>query len=243
MDGRLSLTVTRDPREMRAAQALRHRVFVGELGGDDSSGDGLERDGFDAGADHLIIRDLGRPDLGVVATLRVAEGMRYTATEFDLSELRASGRRPAEVGRACVHPEYRGGCAGLVLFRGTLAHLTRRRADLLVGTASFHGADPAPHMPALRRLRQEALAPPGFRPVARGAQAVAVDGTAPPAAMRGVPPLIRTYLRAGAWVGDGAWIDAAFNTVDVCIVLDLVGRARPARPDAGRAADRSAAPV
>jgi hypothetical protein len=93
-------------------------------------------------------------------------------------------------------------------------------------------------MPALRRLREIALAPPAFRPVARGAQAVAVTGTAPPDAMRGVPALIKGYVRAGAWVGDGAWIDAAFNTVDICIVTDLarltlpaaLRDARPARP-------------
>ncbi len=38
--------------------------------------------------------------------------------------------------------------------------------------------------------------------------------------MRGVPPLIKAYLRLGGAVGDGAFIDRDFNTIDVCFVLD-----------------------
>ena len=42
--------------------------------------------------------------------------------------------------------------------------------------------------------------------------------------MSGLPPLIKGYLRLGGFVGDGAVIDAQFNTIDVAIVVntDLV---------------------
>ena len=35
-----------------------------------------------------------------------------------------------------------------------------------------------------------------------------------------VPALIKAYLRLGGFVGQGAWIDTAFNTTDVCLILD-----------------------
>ena len=222
----LRLAVTRDPAEIRAALALRHAVFVGEMGAQG----GADADAFDAACDHLVLRDAARPKAGIVATLRVAGGTAYTAQEFDLSRLHATGRRLAETGRACLHSDYRGGIAGLILFRGLLDVLHARGVGVVVGTASLPGADPDRHMPALRRLRQEALAPPDIRPVAHGTGAIAVSGEAPRGAMRDVPALIKTYLRAGAWVGDGAYVDAAFNTVDVCMILDLARVTLPRLP-------------
>ncbi len=218
----LRLVLTRDPDLVAKALALRRAVFVDEMGARADA----EEDGFDATSDHLILHDAARPDAGVVATLRLATGCASTMREFDLSALRASGRALAETGRACLHRDYRGGAVGMVLFRGLLDVLQARGTEVLLGAASFPGADPARHMPALRRLRQEALAPAEICPVAHGPGAVAVSGAAPRSAMREVPALIKTYLRAGAWVGEGAYVDAAFDTVDVCVLLDLA-RATP----------------
>ncbi|WP_179379577.1 GNAT family N-acetyltransferase [Jannaschia marina] len=229
MSNELTLELTREAESVRAAQALRHRVFVEEMGA--AAGDvlGQETDAFDADSDHLVLRDRGRPELGVVATLRVGMGVAYTAQEFDLGLLERSGRRLAEAGRACLHPDYRGGLAGVMLFRGLIGVLRERGVELAVGTASFPEAEVAPHLPALRRLQQEFQAPEALCPTARGAGAVEIEGTAPRAAMAGVPALIKTYLRAGAWVGRGAYVDRAFNTVDVCMVLDLARVRLPER--------------
>lgn len=229
MHGGLTLSLTRDAKDLHAAQRLRHRVFVEELGARPDGNGGLDTDIFDEGADHLVMRDAARPDLDVVATLRVGPGTRYTEREFDVSALRRSGRVLVEAGRACLHAEYRGGLAGMLLFKGLIGVLRDRGAELAVGTASFPGARVEPHLPALRRLQQEALACETIRPVAHGAGAVTVTGTAPRAAMAGVPALIKTYLRAGAWVGAGAYCDRAFNTVDVCIVLDVARLRLPDR--------------
>jgi putative hemolysin len=35
-----------------------------------------------------------------------------------------------------------------------------------------------------------------------------------------MPALIKAYLRLGGFVGDGAYIDHAFNTTDVCLLMD-----------------------
>lgn len=218
--------LTRDPDLVAGALALRRAVFVEELG----AAAGAEEDAFDATCDHLVLRDRAEPGAGIVATLRLSEGADCTEREFDLSALRATGLRIAETGRACLHPAYRGGSAGFFLFRSLLDVLHARDIDVVVGTASFPGADATRHMPALRRLRQEAPAPEGFRPRAHGPGAVDVSGQAPRGAMRDVPTLIKAYLRAGARVGDGAYVDVAFNTVDVCVVLQMSCVTLP-RPD------------
>ncbi|WP_371153345.1 GNAT family N-acetyltransferase [Jannaschia sp. 2305UL9-9] len=222
MQGGLTLSITRNPDDVRAAQRLRHDVFVREMGAARVAPDGAEGDAFDPLCDHMVLRDAAHPDRGVIATSRLSHGVAYTAQEFDLSRLLARGSSVAEVGRTCIHPDYRGGMAGLMMFQGMLDHLRASGVHYLVGTASFAGADPARHMPALRSLRAEALAPADIRPVARGPSAVPIDEEpAQRRDMRSVPPLIKTYLRAGAWVGDGAWCDVVFNTVDVCILLDM----------------------
>ncbi|MEM7642687.1 MAG: GNAT family N-acyltransferase [Pseudomonadota bacterium] len=223
--------VTRDPALVRAAQALRHDVFVAEWGARPGP-PGLETDDFDADADHLVLRDSARPDLGIVATTRIARGARYTQREFEMGPLMRSRRPLAEMGRTCLHPAYRGGTAAFTLLRAALDHVALLGAEVVVGAASFPGADPQMHLPALRRLTQEALAPPALRPVASGPNAIEIAGEAPRSAMQGVPALIKSYIRAGAWVGQGAWRDPAFNTVDICVVLDLDRLRLPPLPQA-----------
>ena len=40
-------------------------------------------------------------------------------------------------------------------------------------------------------------------------------------ALKSLPPLIKAYLRLGAYVGDGAVVDRQFGTTDVLIVLPV----------------------
>lgn len=41
----------------------------------------------------------------------------------------------------------------------------------------------------------------------------------PARAIAALEPIIKGYLRLGAWVGEDAYIDHQFNAVDVCIVM------------------------
>ncbi len=215
--------LARDPGTVREARALRHAVFVTERGAAAGFEAGLEGDAHDADAEHLIVR---APDGAVVATARLGRG--WTAREFDLSALTSRGVVPLELGRACVRADHRGGLAGAALFAAALRGARDMGAVALVGSASFSGSDPAPHRPALRALRAAALAPREWRAVAHGPWAISTKGEAPRSAMAGVPPLIKSYLRAGAWIGEGACVDAAFNAVDVCVVLDMARLRIPA---------------
>lgn len=231
------LRLAQDARDLRGAQRLRYRVFVQELGGDGPLVDhqaGLEQDAFDPLFDHLLLIDPQKnPDdldhvIGAYRLLtsdRVGAGRFYSEDEYDLAPLRASGRRLVELGRSCVHPDHRGGTAMFHLWNGLADYVLERRIEVLFGAASFHGTDIAALAQALSYLHHHHLAPPALRVTARPAHRRAMDIVSPAdldrrAAMAATPALIKAYLRLGGFVGDGAWIDHAFNTTDVCLVMD-----------------------
>jgi len=219
--------------ELRAAQALRYDVFVRELCGGGALVDhdqGLERDAFDPFFDHMIVQDDETGAVvGIYRLLRgdraEAAGQFYSETEYDLTRLKSSGRCLLELGRSCLHPAYRSGFAMFHLWNGVADYVATHKIDILFGVASFHGTDVARLAQPLSMLHHNHLAPPDLR-------VRALDGhfqpmnLVPPEdldrrqAMVDTPALIKAYLRLGGSVGEGAFIDHAFNTTDVCLVMD-----------------------
>lgn len=218
--------------DIRAGQALRYRVFVKELGADGPMVDhtqGLEIDHFDAYADQLILLDHTRPAhdqvVGVYRLLDDAAAARagrfYSDDEFDLSALKATGRPLLELGRSCVHPDYRGGVALLHLWQALAREVEKRGVEIVFGVASFHGTDIPRLAPSLSLLARDHLACERLRVRAKSYQTMNLtDQIDRVAAMKQVPSLIKAYLRLGGVVGDGAFIDHAFKTTDVCLILD-----------------------
>lgn len=237
-DMRFTLRLARDDRDLRAAQRLRYRVFVTELGGTGDLVDHdaqLECDAFDPWFDHLLLIDEQRDAAAyddVVGVYRLLpsdrlrqSGRFYSETEYDLSVLKASGRRLLELGRSCVHPDYRGGTAMFHLWNALADYVLERDIEILFGTASFHGTDVVALRQPLAYLHHHHLAPEALRVTVRPEHAqpmdlVPADQLDRKAAMAGTPALIKAYLRLGGFVGQGAWIDHDFNTTDVCLVMD-----------------------
>ncbi|MGR3802330.1 GNAT family N-acetyltransferase [Marinibacterium profundimaris] len=228
-----TVSIAETEAELRAAQALRYDVFVRELGGGGALVDhdaGLERDAFDPFFDHMIVRDdRSGAVVGVYRLLRgdqaEAAGQFYSEDEYDLSRLRASGRRLLELGRSCLHPDYRGGAAMYHLWTGLAAYVETHGIEILFGVASFHGTDPARLAEPLSLLHHNHLAPPDLRVRALDGQyqdmnLIPKDRLDRKAAMVAMPALIKAYLRLGGTVGEGAYVDHAFNTTDVCLVMD-----------------------
>ena len=232
------LRLASDPRDLRAAQRLRYQVFVGEMGSDGplvDHAEGLERDGFDGICDHLLLIDRQRDAAkleDVVGVYRLLPGDRlqpgqsfYSESEFDLSALKGSGRKLLELGRSCVHPDYRGGAAMMLMWNRLADYVLERGIELMFGTASFPGTDVAALAQPLAWLHHHHLAPEGLRPVALPPGRVEMAVLPPEAldrrgAMQATPALIKAYLRLGGFVGDGAFVDRAFNTTDVLLVMD-----------------------
>lgn len=225
-----------DDDDLRASERLRYNVFVDELGGDgplvDHAGR-FERDSFDSFYDHLILVDDTRDRSAldhVVGVYRLLPGDRsdhfYSESEYDLTLLKQSGRRLLELGRSCVHRDYRGGLALQQLWAGLAGYVLERDIEILFGVASMHGTDVETLAHSLSHLNHAHLAPPDLRvraqeDVYQPMDLVPVDQIDRVAAMRQVPALIKSYLRIGGFVGDGAFIDHEFNTTDVCMILDI----------------------
>lgn len=234
---RVKLADTDD--ERAGAQRLRYRVFVEEMGAQASEEERAARrewDDFDPWFDHLILVSLdpaiADPLDRVVGVYRLMRGEAaragpgfYGAGEYDLAPIAESGRPCVELGRSCVAREHRGGPAMHLLWNGLAEYVLDRGIELLFGVASFHGTDPAPLAEALSFLHHEHLAPPDLR--ARAHPAHYLDMNLMPRgavdhlrALQVIPPLIKAYLRLGGFVGDGAFVDRAFNTIDVCVIMD-----------------------
>lgn len=219
--------------DLRKAQALRYDVFVRELGGGGTLVDheaALEQDRFDPYFDHMLLHDDATGQVvGVYRMLRAeqakAAGQFYSEDEYDLAPLHATGRTLLELGRSCLHADYRGGTAMFHLWSGLAEYVIQHRIDIMFGVASFHGTDAQALAQPLSLLHHRHLAPGPLRaralpPYAQSMNLIPEDQIDRRAAMVQVPALIKAYLRLGGVVGAGAFVDHAFNTTDVCLILD-----------------------
>lgn len=229
--------LAQSPEDLASAQRLRYAVFVEELGAAAGplccTDQRLERDEFDAVCDHLILVD-PRIDPAtlthVQGVYRVLSGEAaagfgrfYCDAEYDLSALKASGRKLLELGRSCVAPQLRGGSALMLLWAALSEYIAERGVEFLFGAASFHGTDPRALAEPLAWLHHHHRAPETLcAKVLQGVDMalIAPDRLERARAMAQMPALIRAYLRAGGMVGEGAYVDHEFNTTDVLVMLD-----------------------
>jgi putative hemolysin len=244
--GSLEVRLARKKSEIRQAQRLRYKVFYEEMSAVPGALAMLSRrdeDAYDPIFDHLLVVDRGDAAGGhrwrrarVVGTYRVLrqevadlyDGF-YTQGEYDILPLiRAKSPRYSfmELGRSCVLKPYRTRRTVELLWQGIWSYVREHGIDVMVGCASFEGTDPSAHAQALSYLHHHALAPAEWRVSAH--QHLRVDmNMLPPeeinprAVLKALPPLIKGYLRLGAFIGDGAVIDHQFGTTDVLIILPV----------------------
>ena len=210
--------------EILDAQRLRYRVFAGEMGANlPSRTPGVDHDIYDPHCKHLVVRDTQSGE--VVGTYRILspENARqigyYSENEFDLTRLQHLRSRLVEIGRSCVHPDYRTGATITLLWSGLAQYMTEQGYDYLMGCASISMADGGHAAASLyNRLASEHLGPQEYRVFPRCPLPLAALQQDRPAI---TPPLIKGYLRAGAWIcGEPAW-DPDFNTADLPILMPM----------------------
>ncbi len=242
--GLLEVRLARTAAEVRRAQKLRYRVFYKEGAAIANPAQIIARrdiDAFDGFCDHLLVIDqtIGAdmvprpaPVVGTYRLLRqeMAErhGGFYTSGEFDIGGLiaRHPHLRFLELGRSCVLPPYRNKRTMELLWQGIWAYVQQHGLDVMIGCASLDGTDPDRLVLPLSFLHHYAAAPEAWRARARPERHVEMnrmpkDAIDPKAALRALPPLVKGYLRLGAYIGDGAVIDHQFGTTDVLIVLPV----------------------
>ena len=213
--------------EVRQAQRLRFAVFAKEMGARlDTTSPGHDVDRFDNYCEHLLVRDVATCE--VVGTYRVLTpaqakraGGTYTDTEFNLDRLQVRRERMVELGRSCVHKDYRQGAVIMALWGALAEFMVRNKLDTMIGCASI----PMLHNGVIsgdvassiwHKISQQHLVPLADQVVPRLPLPIeefnSMLDVEPPA-------LIKGYLRLGAKVlGAPAW-DPDFNTADVPMMM------------------------
>lgn len=222
---RLHVGLAAGETEVLDAQKLRWRVFADEMGARlPSRTAGVDRDIYDAHCDHLIVRneDNGR----IVGTYRILPpeasrriGGYYSENEFDLTRLTHLKPRLVEVGRSCIDPEYRTGGVIALLWAGLARYMRQNGHEYLMGCASIGMKDGGHNAAAIyNALAAEHTAPLEYRVFPRCPLPLA---RLSPVGQPEVPPLLKGYMRAGAWIcGEPAW-DPDFNTADLLLLLPM----------------------
>lgn len=217
----------RDPL-IKEAQKLRFQNFFEE----NNNSNKVDSDMFDNICDHLVVIDTNISENFVVGTYRLlltedfsTNYKMYTETEFNLSNLKKGNRKILEVGRSCVHPNYRDGRIIRLLWRGLASYISQTKADYIIGCASFNEVNPQKIKNELSFLHHFHKAPKEITATAIESKAaiwdmVKIEKINVRSVFKSLPPLIKAYLRVGSWIGDGAVVDEEFKTIDVCIILE-----------------------
>lgn len=237
--------------EVAQAQELRWRAFRAARCPGPATG--RDADGFDALCRHMLVEDrrTGRP----VATFRLLSlagggevGRSYSAQHYDLAALAAWPGPMVEVGRFCLDPDCRDPDAIRIAWGALARVVVAEGAGLLFGCSSFPAAEAGRCLDALARLAPRHLAPERWRPGVRAPQVVRFRrepgaeawqaGGALPGGMSGgmsgaLPPLVRSYLAMGGWIGDHAVVDNDLGTLHVFTAVET-DRIPPARARALR---------
>jgi putative hemolysin len=244
VSGPLEVRIAESESEIEAAQRLRYRVFYEEMAATPTPQMRMERrdfDKYDEFCDHLLVIDRNMRDENgdhvVVGTYRLLRGEVaalnggfYSSSEFDLSPLRRTyppGARFLELGRSCVLKSHRAKAGTMqLLWRGNQLYIERYGIELMFGCASFPGTDPDALALPLSYLHHFHRAPEGHRIRARPELYVEMNRLPKEEihlkdALRALPPLIKGYVRIGAFIGDGAVIDRQFGTTDVLIYFPV----------------------
>ncbi|AOU97167.1 hypothetical protein BI364_03365 [Acidihalobacter yilgarnensis] len=213
--------------QVSESQQLRYRIFAEEMGAlVHSTSPGLETDGFDHYCHHLLVRDTRSGE--VIGSTRILtdtqsrlSGGFYSESEFDLGPILGLPGRIIEIGRTCIHPDYRNGVAISVLWSALGRFMSIHRVDYMIGCASIGLRDGGQEAHAIMaRIRKQGyLSPAELRVAPRHPlETMPGRGTLSPLS---IPPLLKAYLRLGAWICGEPCEDKAFNVADLLILLEV----------------------
>lgn len=221
--------------EVREAQRLRYDVFVNEMGASIPMViPGHDIDIYDDYCEHLLVKNLEEDQIvGTYRLLTPAQsslvGKLYSDNEFDLSRLNHLRPHMVELGRSCVHPDFRTGSVILALWGGLVDFMQQNHLEYMIGCASIpmniqNGSiEPMQAHSAAASIWQKLsssqyMASPELQVTPRlplPLELSEYQSDAEP------PALIKGYLRLGAKIlGAPAW-DPEFNTADLPLLMNI----------------------
>ena len=221
--------------DVQRAQRLRHLSFVENRGlaaDRKTAGGAIDADAFDAICRHMLVEDESSGTLVCCFRLMPLSngteiGRSYSAQHYNLSALAAFDGPMVEMGRFCIHPDWRDPDILRVAWGAMTRFVDETGAEMLFGCSSFQGTEAAAYHDAFAMLKDAHLAPKRWLPrvkapdVFRFARALRLFRPDAKRAMMAMPPLLRTYLLMGGWVSDHAVVDRDLNTLHVFTGLEI----------------------
>jgi len=231
--------------DIRAAQRLRHRVFVVQANAPPRPG-GLDRDAYDARCRHVLVQEVASGRLVCCfRLLHLRSGAQiersYSAQYYDLSRLYNFPSPMVEVGRLCICPDFHDPDIMRVAWASMTRFVDEQGIEMMFGCSSFAGTDARQYLDVFGILNTRHLAPKNWQPQIKSPDVIRFSQHSkcqPEAlAMAKMPPLLRSYLSMGGWVSDHAVLDYELNTLHVFVGLEVKAippiRARLLRAMAG----------
>jgi putative hemolysin len=224
--GTLDAGFAKSVAEIRQAQRLRYDVFAREMGARlHAQLPGLDYDHFDRFCHHLLVRDLASGRVVGYTRLLTGEQARaaggfYSETEFDIAPVLKLPGRFLELGRTCIHPDYRSGATIATLWAAIADFVAAQGVDYLIGCPSIPLGNNCREAHAIYALlRRRYLSEESLRVVPRIPLPPAPSLSTDPAVT--LPPLMKAYLRVGARVCGEPFLDADFQVADLFILLPV----------------------
>lgn len=215
--------------DLRAAQALRYRVFNLELGEglSESHRYRLDIDEYDMQCDHLIVIDrktehvIGTYRMQTYSTAVSGKGF-YTTGEFDLNKLPLDIlQKSVEVGRACIEKEHRNGRVLYLLWRGIAKYMQITSCQYLLGCCSVNSTEPKQGWTVWHYLKNKNYLHDTFTiPTKSNYFCPPVDDDIKTCDIE-LPQLFKLYIDLGAKVLSEPALDKQFKTIDFLILLDI----------------------
>ncbi len=206
--------------------SLRFQVFAQEQGAIVNGADlGIDTDHYDDFCDHLLVREtktgkiVGGTRILSDSKAQLAGGF-YSEVEFDLSKLLPLSGKIIEIGRTCIHADYRRGSVIATLWSGLAEYMLRHNVDYMLGCASISlDDDDGLNARQIMQYINNHYPAPDYL-VAKAKQPLPSDTVSNDCDTMIIPPLLKAYLRLGVFVAPVACIDPEFNVADAFILLE-----------------------
>ena len=222
--GRFTVQLAETMDEIEDCLRLRFNIFSEELGADLKSKEtGLDKDNYDAYCLHLMVKDHSTDQ--VIATTRLLTsdaahlaGGFYSETEFNLKAVIKDNHRYMEVGRTCIHADYRVGPALPLLWQGIARVVIDENIDQLFGCASIPYYGNTDYISSIMHyLKQHHYSDENER-VTPHIPVTELETDSSDDVI--LPTLLKGYLKQGALICGEPYWDAQFGVADVFVMLD-----------------------
>lgn len=219
--------------ELEQVLTLRHQVFLEELLHKKRIIE-VDFDKFDLLCDHLMI--INKSDESLIGTYRLNcsrfNKTFYSATEFNIDSILQLPGDKVELGRACVHPDYRNGMTIALLWKGLSEYMTVSGSRFFFGCSSIKNMDYRFIVNIYKALESSGnlIHLSNVKPIGKYRskslkKLVKSKNYSEPLEdrelMDELPPLLKSYIKAGAKVIGEPAIDKDFQCFDFLTLLDF----------------------